>query len=185
MYLDEEEKKRLLSLGWTEELIEHLKPTPQKDAVSKMFLDRAKKALADAGYSALDLLAEHSSLSILELAKKINRGANAFGLKLAIYEEADEKGIVREVAKDMLIRQINDEYPNGWIQNDEIRPAVRVGSWGSDISDGILNPQIAKAVKSILRHLTIDSPPPEGWKPQRENDPLIDGVFNHYWPCSS
>lgn len=185
MHLDEEEKRRLLSLGWTEALLEHLKPTPQKDAVSKMFLESAKKALADADCNALDLVAEHPSLSILELAKKVNRGTNAFGLKLAIYEEAHEKGMVRKVAKDLLIRQINNEFPNGWIQSDEVRPAIRLGPWASDIYDSIRNPQIAKSVKSILRQLTIDHPPPEGWKPQRENDPVIDELFDFYWPCVS
>ena len=80
------------------------------DAVDYMFLDRARDALAAAKCSALELLATSPGIPTIELTKQLatraNRGLSAIGLIMAIYEEAFQKGVVRDVAKDLLIRQI-------------------------------------------------------------------------------
>jgi len=170
------------SLGYTPEILEAMKPTPASEAVEYMFLDRAKRALAEAGYSALQFLAANRGVSAVELAKRLNRGANAIGLVNAIYEEAIEREMVRETAKDLLIRKIVAAFPDGWSSTGKVGPSVTL-RWSHEFLDYVNDPDLFRNAVTIELHLTKDHPPPEGWKPQPQNDSLIDELFDRYWPA--
>lgn len=180
--MDENDRQILEALGWTPEILESLKPTPATKSVDQMFLDHARKALAEVGCGALEFLAANRAASIVELAKRLNRGASAIGLTMAIYDEAARNGVVRGTAKDLLIRKIYQEFPKGWFIEDSIHTAVKIGSWDYDIKKYVLDASVARYAISIINHLTIAHPPPDGWKPQPENDPVIDELFDRYWP---
>ena len=53
------------------------KPSPEVEAVDHVFRERAERALVAAETSALDLLDANAGISKVELAKRLNRGANA------------------------------------------------------------------------------------------------------------
>ncbi len=36
----------------------------------------------------------------------------------------------------------------------------------------------------ILCDLSTDHPPPAGWKPRPENDPLLTALFDRFWPAA-
>ena len=118
---------------------------------------------------------------MIELAKQLNRGVSAIGLTMATYEEAAQSGEVRKTAKNLLIRMLCAEFPNGFFE-DEIGAHIRLGSWRYDIKRNVHDPYIHDCACNIMKHLTIDHPPPTGWKPEPHNDPLIDELFNQYWP---
>lgn len=158
--------------------------TPAMKAVDEMFLARARNALNDAGFSALEFLSTNPGLSKVELAKLLNRGASAIGLIMAIYEEAVQGDAVRETAKDLLLRQIRYEFPDGWSSAGNVHPAIKVGSWRRMIKSYVPDPQCGRFASDIIRHLAIDHPPPEGWKPESQEDPLIEELFDRYWPES-
>lgn len=179
--MNDKDRKILESLGWTSEMLDTLQPTPATIAIDRMFLEGAQNALAGAGYGALEFLAANPGMSKYEMAKRLNRGATAIGLIMAIYDEAAEKGIVRETAKELLIRQILNEFSDGWMSNGEPDAVSKLGGWLA-VSQYGRDPQISDYARSILRHLTIDHPPRDGWRPQPRNDPLIDEVFDRYWP---
>src|SRR5207302_846348 len=111
----------------TSEILKAMEMTPAIQSVDRMFLEGAKKALTAVGYSALGFLAANPGASEIELAKRLKGGASAIGLTMAIYEEAAKSGLLRETAKDLLIRRIWDEYPDGWFTGDEIGACVRLG----------------------------------------------------------
>jgi len=156
--------------------------TAAMEAVDRMFLDRARSALAAAGCAALHFLARNPGASIIELAKRLGRRASAIGLIMAIYEEAAQQGVVRRTAADLLAREIREKFPDGWSSQGTVHPLVKIGSWEDDIRAYVHDPAICGYAKSIMRHLAIDHPPPEGWKPQPQNEPLIDDLFDRYWP---
>jgi len=151
--------------------------------VDKEFHDRATKALAEAGHnSALSFLDANPGVSTLELGKRLNRGANALGLINAIYQEAEQIGCVRQVAIDLFARTILAEYPEGWTSSGNVRASVRIGSWDYHIAKFVKDENAAKYAVLISKDLAIDHPPPEGWKPESINDPLIDALFARFWP---
>lgn len=113
---------------------------------------------------------------------RLNRGVSAIGLVMAIYEEASIKGVVRQTAKDLLIRKIHERFPEGWSSQGDVHPLVKIGRWDSEVSNYGHDSKIAHFASCIMRNLTIDHPPPEGWKPEPRNDPLIDELFDRYWP---
>lgn len=189
-----EEKDRLLaevygnppdfleSLGYTPEILEALRPTREKEAVAQSFLQKARNALTEKSYSALEFLAANPGISTIELAKRLNRGANVIGLLNAVYEEAIASDAVRETAKDLLIREILGAFPDGWSSGGEVASSIKIGGWSKTLLDFVNDPESFRRAAKIGIHLTKDHPPPEGWKPQPHNDPLIDELFDRYWP---
>jgi hypothetical protein len=161
------------------------KRTPAMEAMDRMFLDGAKKALAEGGQSALEFLAANPEMSKIQLAQHLNRDASALGLVMAIYEEAASAGQVRDIAKDLLFREIMEEFPQGWNSSDTVHPVVRLGDWGHNIRKYVANPKCSEFPILILRELARDKPPPDGWRPSWPNDPRIDDLFDRHWPIES
>ncbi|MGA2066677.1 MAG: hypothetical protein ABSG86_17000 [Thermoguttaceae bacterium] len=154
-------------------------------AFDRSLLDAAKKALAVAGLGALEFLAANPGLSKIELARRLNRGATAIGLVMAVYEEAVRKGAVRDIAKDMLIRVINGRFPDGWSSStlDNLGPRFKVDGWRLDLLKYGRDPRVNEYALAIVRDLAVDHPPPRFWKPELNNDPFICGLFDRYWPA--
>lgn len=182
LWMDEDEWHDLQAKGWTLEMLEDLKRKPEHEAVDQQFLQNAKRALAEVGYGALEFIAANPGLSTVDLAKSLNRGANARGLVMAVYEEAIRCGVLRETAKDLFVRTIDAKFPEGWFYDEKISAHVKIGGWNHSLYDFVNDERVAKAAKKIMRHLAMDHPPPEGWKPEPQNDPLIDELFDRYWP---
>lgn len=180
----EKKRKLLESRGWPPDLLDKMEnnraagPGP----LELRFLDRAQAELRSVGCSALDFLAAHRGLATIALAKELNRGASAFGLLMVIYAEARRQGVVRETAKDLLIREILNKFPDGWSLVGKMSPPVKLSSWIYDLDRCIRDNRIEEYADAIIRDLTKDHPPPEGWKPQVMNDPVIDEVFDRFWP---
>jgi hypothetical protein len=167
-------------------MLELLKATPATEAVDQMFLEGALAALAAARSSALEFLSAHPGLSITDLTQELANQAHGrlspIGFVMAIYREAAQKGAVRDVAKDLLIREIREEFASGWSSGGDIGPSVRIGSWSFHIKRYVLDARAGGYAEAIVHRLAVDHPPPEGWKPEPENDPLINGLFDRCWP---
>ncbi len=183
--MNEEQWKNLEPAEWAAEDSKIARGGSGLNEVDRSFLDRAHKALRQSGFGALEFIKANPGLSKIELAKLLNKGVSAIGLIMAIYEEAAKVGSVRATATDLLIRQIRDEFPNGWSIKGNVSAVVRLGSWDYEIEKYVPDPQIACYATKIVKHLALDSPPPEGWKPSLQQDVLIDDLFNIYWPIES
>ncbi len=154
-------------------------------AVDAMFLDRARKALEVAGADSIGFLFDHPCESPVELAKRLKGGGSALGLLMAIYADASARGMTREVAKELFLREIIDQFPFGWSFDEDVRPFVRLGGWNSALCKCIGDSTVGEIARKIVHHIAIDHPPPHGWKPQNSNDPLIDELFDRYWPIDA
>jgi len=162
-----------------------MKQSPAIRAVDESFFDGARKALADAGLGALEFLAANPGASNVELAKRLNRGASGKGMTIAIYRDAETKGCVRDAAMWLLIGKILEEFPDGWGFFGNIAPSVRIGGWRSDIKRHVNDPQIGEYASAIIRELAIENQPPDGWKPAVQDDPLINELFDRFWPADA
>jgi hypothetical protein len=150
-----------------------------------MFLDWARRALKEAGTTALRFLADNPQLTQVGLAKQLatHGRVNGIGVVMAIYEEAVQRGMLRTVAKELLLRTIWSRFPSGWSSHGEVHPIVKIGGWSYELKYA-KSPKAYEACDRILRHL-VNSPPPEGWTPLADNDPLIESLFDQYWPRDS
>jgi hypothetical protein len=182
--MNEESKNKLRALGWSEERIERMNTGAATDGVDRMFLRSASVALAEMGCSALELLAANPGVSIPDLAKRVNRGITAIGLIMAAYEEAEQRSVVRETAKDLLIRTICEEFPEGWSDEESVHPVVKIGSWNYGVKRHVKNTALASFASDIVHHIATDRSPPRGWKPVDRDDPLIESLFESYWPIA-
>jgi hypothetical protein len=168
-----------------EPVSKYMKRAPAMEAVDRTFLDSAKKALREVAQTALGFLFANPEISEQELTRRLNHGANGFGLVMAIYEEAEEIGVVRGTAKDLLLRWLRARFPDGWISKGKVHPHVKIGHWARDIEQYVRDKQMGEYAHRILKELAIDHPPPQGWKPLSKNDPLIDSLFDRFWPVET
>jgi hypothetical protein len=180
--MNEASKNELRALGWSDERIERMNSGAATEGVDRRFLQSAHAALAAMGCGALELLDANPGVSILDLAKRVNHGISAIGLMMAIYEEAKRRSIVRETAKDLLIRTLCEEFPEGWSSEGSIHPVVRIGGWSYGIKRYVGDQAFTSFASDIVRHLAGGDPPPKGWKPIHRRDPLIEALFDRYWP---
>jgi hypothetical protein len=161
------------------------KDTPEKRAIEQSFFDGALNALNEAGLTAIQFLDGNPGVSKIELAKRLDRGTTARGLMMVIYHEAESAGIVRKVAKDMLIRLIRDKFPQGWTTQDSVRPSVKLGSWDRLLCQCVVDQRVGRYGFQIIQDLAINNPPPEGWLPNYPSDERIDRLFDKFWPAGS
>lgn len=154
----------------------------ESDSADFRLLVKAREALAQADVGALEFLAANPGVSPATLAKRLNHGATAIGLVMAIYGAASEKNELRATAKKLLVGEILDAFPDGWPYNAKLHPLVRL-NWSAHIKRRVSAPCVAKYSSRIVLELTMKSPPPRGWKPALVNDPIIDELFDRFWPA--
>lgn len=160
--------------------------SPFARQIHSMVVNEARGALKAARCSALEFLAANPRVSNFELTKRLKERTNmrvrTIGLMKVIYAEAERLGAIRETAKDLLLREIEHAFPDGWSSSGEVGPLIKIGGWEDPIREDVQNPVLAGFARDIVKHLAVEHQPPEGWKPQPQNDPLIDELFDRYWP---
>lgn len=155
---------------------------PVHQRVDNMFRSEAKEAISATGKTALQLLAEHPDISTIELAEQLSGRVGALGIEMLILEEAEEQGIVRDIAKELLIRSIRENLPHGWIDDGRVHPLCKISMWEMIVVNYTKVSNREYYTERILCDLGIENPPRDGWKPEWPNDPRIDELFDKYWP---
>ena len=145
-------------------------------------LSVAVAALKKKGVSALEYLYSNPNLSQLQLANQLE--ATLAGLRIAFFREAVSKGLVRQIAKELLFRKIVEEYPEGWTSFDEIGPIVNLVSWVTTFKLSVNTSREVDAANRIYTDIARDTLPPEGWKPESADDPFLVELFDRNWPIN-
>ncbi len=102
------------------------KRTAAMEAIDQMIMEKSRAELSKIGQTAIEFYAANPGVGGIEMAKRLGGGACAAGLTMAIYSEAQKQGTVRAAAKDLLVREIAEEFPDGWFSGDRIGPAVKL-----------------------------------------------------------
>jgi hypothetical protein len=99
------------------------------------------------------------------------------------FDEAVANGTVREAAKDLLVRTINEQLKYGWQKGGHWRfnqagvYSHFTNDLGTHSGDETLK-EIGKRVIAALRQLS----PAADWIPKSNDDPLIVQAFDLGWP---
>lgn len=147
--------------------------------------DRLRGRLADLGCETVsDFLGMFPVESYVRVAKRLGNDVAAVQLVWGQFDEAKEAGRVREAALDHLVRSLAEAMKRkGWgvgIHWDRIR-ARGFSAWSSAIK-GHFQGEHDEHVEAVLDSLKA-SPPPEGWRPEGNDDPFLLAAFEAGWPA--
>jgi hypothetical protein len=155
-----------------------------KASIDRIFLDAATHALAAANTTALVFLRGNPRDSKIALAQRLGHGVSALGLLMAIYESALKADCVREVAYDLLLRQIIAEFPHGWASSvGNVRASVLLGGWAYDLSK-CLGGNYAEYAQAVLIDLCGRDQPETGWIADYPNDQKVRAILDRCWPAN-
>lgn len=159
-----------------------LKSNDASRAFEDSLYKKTEQALRLRGVTAIRLLAERPLLSLTQLAKEIGHGANAIGLEIAIYKEAQAMSCVREAAQDLIIREIREALPNGYTCSRPSHICVALGGWVQGFKRQITGDRLRSNVEAIARYLAQDAELADGWIPASVDDPYLKNAFESAWP---
>jgi len=142
----------------------------------------AESTLKSRGLTATEHVYTHPRQSILQLANLLKNNVTPVGLTIAIYKEAVSKGLIRQIAKELLFRKIIQEYPDGWTSFDEIGPIVTLVDWVYTFKSNVKTSLEIEHANRIYSDIARDVIPPEGWKPESADDLYLIELFNRNWP---
>ncbi len=99
------------------------------------------------------------------------------------FEEAEQRGLLRDAIADTLVRRLRQHLRGGWNQGRRVRErkAEVRGGWElppSRVSE--LGP-IADRIWDTVNELN----PPDDWCPEDFNDPIIQEAFARVWPSGT
>lgn len=155
------------------------------------YAGRLKARLQARGYaSASEFAAAFPRTSLVALAATL--GTNdvaAVQLERLLYEEAIERGTVERFARDLLVREIHDNLPEGWrrdwgpdIPGDTTtarwRRSTAATGWATAVGS---RPEYDAAADRVMFALRDKAPFPDGWLPADADDPLLVAFFREHW----
>jgi len=102
------------------------KSVKTKEDVDVQFYTDARDALRSANIDALQHLQMNPGLSSIELAKRLGCGASGIGLTMVLYAEAKRTRQVKQLAQELLYRDIMAEFPGGWEDDAKVHASVKL-----------------------------------------------------------
>jgi hypothetical protein len=144
--------------------------------------ERLKERVRARGFETVTAYADaQPTVSLLALAKQLTqeRDIAALQIELVLLDEADSAGMVERCARDLLVRNLHEELPEGWHTqwNDDTqyRRAGVFSSWYATLGS-----RYEPAVDSIFAAF-VAAPIPEGWLPDGPDDPILVEIFQKHW----
>ncbi|NNC15291.1 NUDIX hydrolase [Corallococcus exiguus] len=134
---------------------------------------RLYERVRERGYSSLTAFADaRPTASLVELAEDLGKdGVAGVQLLSGLLAEAERRDQVTRFVRDVLVRILSQNLPQGWpaVMDDASRFAVgkSLGSWSAYIPDTYQ--ERADQVMATLR----SAPPPPGWRPLGPDDELL------------
>ena len=99
-------------------------------------------------------------------------------------DEAGWAGSIRPAAMDVLPREINRAFPEGW-RNGENPDFRRASAFSAFMTDIVFDAKATKEMEAAAQRVCdelLKLAPPVGWRPSGPNDPLIQQAFSRAWP---
>jgi len=143
---------------------------------------RIRSLLHSRGFeSTSDLLSRFPAKPYVDLAADLGNDMAALQLEWMQFEEAKEQGKLRDAAMDSLARELAGHLREGWGRGTQVdfNTAGVFADWVTRLED--YDPDLvprAEAVWQALHELR----PPEGWKPEGPDNPLLAFAFDKGWP---
>ena len=136
------------------------------------------------GFSSIsELLATRPGVPYEEVTSLFQTAVAPIQLVRLQLDEAGWAGSICAAAMDILPREINRAFPNGWQkgENPDFRRASAFSAFMTDIVfDGKATKDMEAAAQKVCEEL-VRIAPPVGWRPSGPNDPLIQEAFSRGW----
>lgn len=128
-----------------------------------------------------EFLAQFPAEPYLKLTVRLGKDIAALQLIWLQFQEAQQQGMIREAAKDCLVREIAGQLPRGWGKGVRVdyHTAGVYANWLTELTR--LQPDARLVADAVWRALN-DLKPPQGWLPMGPDDPLIVAAFAKGWP---
>ncbi|MCP3164717.1 NUDIX hydrolase [Myxococcus qinghaiensis] len=134
---------------------------------------RLYERVRERGYDSLTAFAEtHPAVPLHVLADEL--GADdvaAVQVFSGLLAEAEQSRRVTRLVRDVLVRELSDDFPDGWpaAMDDETRMdiAIALGRW-SGYTPETHQERVDQASDALLA-----TPPPPGWRPLGPDDELL------------
>lgn len=125
--------------------------------------------------------ASHPAEHPLGLAARLGDDIAAIQIVKALIDEAEARGEMAVLARDLLARTLSHHLPNGWraecTPDEAFERADAQGEWSSWLLD------VPKDTKRrILEALRSPGAVPDGWRPAGADDPVLVALFSEHWP---
>lgn len=147
---------------------------------------RLQSLLSARGFSSVRAFAATApTKSYVDLAHELGPGdVAAIQLQWAALDEARAAGEMEPLARDLLVRWLHGELPQGWTTSRVERAIVwpranAISAWASSISAHL--PEYNSVVSSLSRIILKENPFPLGWLPTNADDPLLVELFKRHW----
>jgi hypothetical protein len=134
---------------------------------------RLYERVRERGYDSVTAFAEaRPAVPLVELAEERGKDDVA-GVQVlsGLLAEAEQRKQVTRFVRDVLVRLLSQNLPNGWpvVMDDESRfqVAKALGCWSADTPD--THKERVRQARAALRA----TPPPPGWRPLGPDDELL------------
>ncbi|MHA7633342.1 NUDIX hydrolase [Corallococcus sp. M7] len=125
------------------------------------------------GYDSLTAFAEaRPAVPLHALADELGEDdVAAVQVFSGLLAEAEQRRRVTRLVRDVLVRELSDEFPKGWptVMNDEARMdiAIALGRWSG------YTPETHQGLVDQASNALLARPPPPGWRPLSPDDELL------------
>ncbi|REG33074.1 hypothetical protein ATI61_104364 [Archangium gephyra] len=134
---------------------------------------RLYERVRERGYDSLTAFAEaRPAVPLYLLAEELGKDdVAAVQVLSGLLAEAEQRKQVTRFVRDVLVRELSENFPNGWpaILDDATRGevALALGTWTAYTPE--THKERVKQARAVLRA----TPPPPGWHPRSPDDELL------------
>ncbi|WP_342377318.1 NUDIX hydrolase [Myxococcus stipitatus] len=134
---------------------------------------RLYERVRERGYDSLSAFAEaRPAVPLHALADELGKDdVAAVQVFSGLLAEAEQRRRVTRLVRDVLVRELSDDFPNGWptVMDEGARMdvAIALGRW-SGYTPETHQDRVDQASNALL-----DMPPPPGWRPLSPDDELL------------
>jgi hypothetical protein len=134
---------------------------------------RLYERVRERGYTSLTAFAEaRPTVALVELAQELGQDdVNAVQVLSGLLAEAEQRKQVTRFERDVLVRMLSQDLPDGWpsVMDDQARFAVgkALGRWIG------YTPEAHQERSERVIAALLATPPPPGWRPLGPDDELL------------
>lgn len=146
--------------------------------------DRLREAVRSVGHdSVLGFCAAFPAQTYTQLCDILGSQFAPIQLLALIYAEANETKSLEWAARDVLAREILDQFPDGWATgpNPSWTRIFVLSEWSTGIINSAERPDLEPVLDAVCGELSLEGQLPAAWKPSGPDDPVITRVFKRCW----
>ncbi|RKG69831.1 NUDIX hydrolase [Corallococcus sp. CA054B] len=134
---------------------------------------RLYERVRERGYDSLTAFADaRPAVPLHRLANELGEDdVAAVQVFSGLLAEAEQSLRVTRLVRDVLVRELSDDFPDGWpaVMDDDARMdvAIALGRWSG------YTPETHQERVDRASDVLLSSPPPPGWRPLNPDDELL------------